>query len=271
MLLALVCPSGEIFSGLCTQIAAKDPTGVFGPVTTYLLGPICFFIGSLVAGHVIRAVAERTPVIRRDAQVHTLLHNVISAAMYIIAVFGALVVGGLPITVLLTFGGLGSLALGLAFQDVLRNILAGIFLLVEQPFKIGDVITVGEYTGVVETIQLRTTALKTGDGRLAVVPNLNCFSSPVVNMSAYDLRRFTVTVRVPRDRPLDELLRSARKTLTAHKSLAKHPAPGVRPQVDGEETLIHCDYWLDYRSFDADAVAAELAEAVAPLGFKTAS
>src|SRR5207249_3391817 len=100
------------------------------------------------------------------------------------------------ISVLLTFGGLASLAVGLAFQDVLRNILAGIFLLIEQPFRIGDHISVETQSGVVETIQLRTTGLRTEDGRLAIVPNLSCFSNTVVNQSAYPTRRFTVSLRV---------------------------------------------------------------------------
>src|SRR5690242_14919926 len=58
----------------------------------------------------------------------------------------------------LVFGGFGflALALSLAFQDILKNFIAGIFLLVERPFRLGDEITVDNHTGVVEDIEMRT-------------------------------------------------------------------------------------------------------------------
>src|SRR5258708_27818871 len=131
----------------------------------------------VVAGRIVRAIVARgMSHAEVDRQVTTLVHNLLTAAIAVIAGFGGLTAAGLSINVLLTFGGLTSLAIGLAFQDLLRNILAGIFLLVERPFRIGDVITVGDLTGSVQTIELRTTALRLGDGRLAVLPNLSAFN-----------------------------------------------------------------------------------------------
>jgi small-conductance mechanosensitive channel len=178
-----------------------------------------------------------------------------------LALLSGLVTAGVPLAFLLTFGGLASLAIGLAFQDVLRNILAGIWLLVERPFKIGDLIAlVGvDMSGVVQTITLRTTAMRTADGRLAVVPNLTVFSGVVVNSSAYGQRRYTVSLRVERDHDLEGALRAARRELEATVEIAKEPPPRVDPQLDGEGMLLHCRYWLDYRTHDVDAIAADLA------------
>jgi len=72
-----------------------------------------------------------------DRQVRTLVHNVLTVVTYVIAVLSAVVVGGVNVAVLLTVAGLGTVAIGLALQDILRNILAGIWLLLEHPFLLG--------------------------------------------------------------------------------------------------------------------------------------
>ncbi len=268
MLAAIPCDTGSSFSDLCLWIQDRDPSGVLGPIASRLLAPVIVFVIIVVCGRLIRRLFARTPALARDPQVRTLVHNVITALMYVFALLAALVAAGLSISVLLTFGGLTSLAVGLAFQDVLRNLLAGIFLLVEQPFKIGDWITVDTYSGAVQTIQLRTTALRTADGRLAIVPNLACFSHAVINHSAFDHRRFTVSLRVARQKNLAEVLPRAAELLGKNRSLAKNPAPAVSAQLDGEEFVIHCQYWLDYRAYDSDEVAADVAASLAELGMK---
>src|SRR5260221_2766304 len=111
-----------------------------------------------------------------------------------VAVLSGLTAGGLSISILLTVAGVGSLAIGLAFQDLLRNVLAGIFLLIERPFRICDLITVGDQTGSVQTIQLRTTALRTPDRKLAILPNLAAFAGTRINATAYDIRQYSVAV-----------------------------------------------------------------------------
>jgi small conductance mechanosensitive channel len=176
-------------------------------------------------------------------------------------VVSGLVTAGINAAFILTFGGLASLAIGLAFQDVLRNVLAGIWLLLERPFRIGDLIAlVGvDIGGVVQTITLRTTALRTADGRLAVIPNLTVFSGVVVNSSRYGQRRYTVRLRIERDHDLEAALRAARRELEAISEIAREPAPTVQPQLDGEGILLHCGFWLDHRTHDVDAVTADVA------------
>src|ERR1041384_5100128 len=67
--------------------------------------------------------------------------------------------------------GISGVAIGFAFRDILQNFLAGILLLLAQPFKLGDEISVGNYEGVVQEIQARATLIKTYDGYLIVIPN----------------------------------------------------------------------------------------------------
>ncbi|MEO8897368.1 MAG: mechanosensitive ion channel domain-containing protein [Candidatus Dormibacter sp.] len=257
---AFSCSPDFFFDDLCVTVRGHDPTGIFGPLIERLVGPLLIFILVFLTGRVLRRFLDRgLQRARADAQVRALVRNIGAAVIWFFAVLSGLVTAGVPLAFLLTFGGLASLAIGLAFQDVLRNILAGIWLLVERPFVIGDLVNIGEMGGVVETITLRTTALRTGDGRLAVIPNLTVFTGVIVNSSAYSQRRYTVSLRIERDHDLEAAMRAARREVAAAPEVAKEPVPLVVPQLDGEGILLHCHYWLDYRTHDVDAITADLA------------
>jgi len=88
---------------------------------------------------------------------------------------------GIQISGLLTFLGALSLAVTFALQDVLKNLVAGLYLLWERPFIIGDSIQVKDVTGTVEDVQVRTTLLRAGNGQLIVVPNAVLFTEIVTN------------------------------------------------------------------------------------------
>ena len=92
--------------------------------------------------------------------------------------------------------GIGSVAIGLAFRDILQNFLAGILLLVTQPFRISDQIVASSYEGTVEDIQTRATFIRTYDGRRVVVPNAELFTDTVVVNTAFEHRRLEYDVGI---------------------------------------------------------------------------
>ena len=75
--------------------------------------------------------------------------------------------------------GIGSVAIGFAFQNILQNFLAGILLLVNEPFRLGDLISVTGIEGNVEDIQARATVVTTKEDRRVVIPNAVLFTNPV--------------------------------------------------------------------------------------------
>jgi small conductance mechanosensitive channel len=159
------------------------------------------------------------------------------------------------------FGSFGILALAfsLAFQDILKNFLAGIFLLLERPFKIGDEITVDGHTGTVDNVEIRTTTLRTEDGEEVLIPNSLVYTETIVNRSRYPVRMFTVTAKLPPGQALDGIAERVRARLEAVPEVAKDPPPhvGLLPNIDGGVTL-EVRYWLDYRRHNAVAVQAAL-------------
>jgi small-conductance mechanosensitive channel len=99
-------------------------------------------------------------------------------------------------TQLIQLLGIGSVAIGFAFRDILENFLAGILLLLTEPFRIGDQIKTNEVEGTVDEIETRATTIRTYDGRRVVIPNGQLFTNIVTVNTAYDKRRLEYDIGV---------------------------------------------------------------------------
>ena len=123
--------------------------------------------------------------------------------------------------------GISSVAIGFAFRDILQNFLAGILLLVTQPFRIGDQIVAGTNEGTVENIQTRATFIRTYDGRRVVIPNAALFTGTVVVNTAFDHRRLEYDIGIGYgddvDRARGLILDAVRRT----EGVLADPAPDV--------------------------------------------
>ena len=201
--------------------------------------------------------------VKADAQVTLLANRIVFLAALIIGVVAAFtVLFGSPA---LVFGGFGFLALAfsLAFQDILKNFIAGIFLLLERPFRLGDEITVDNHTGIVENIEMRATTLRTSEGEQVLIPNALVYTGTIINRTRYPTRLFTLTAKVPAGVALDGLAEKLRDELKSRPDIAKDPPPrvGMQPNIDGGITL-EVRYWLDYRRNDPLAVQAAVGQQV---------
>src|SRR5579864_2007040 len=257
----MTCDSSNWFNFVCTAIQGHDQSGLAGPLVQHVLSAIAIFIVLYLVGRLTRVLvlwAMRRG--KADRQVRTLVRNLITVTTYVVALISALVVYGVNVAVILTAAGVGTVAIGLAFQDLLRNVLAGIWLLLEQPFRLGDTITVLDQTGAVQNITLRTTTLRTGIGELAILPNLTLFTGIVINTSHFDTRRLSVGVRLAVDANLEEVMRRARKDIEQVPGIEKQPAIAFEPTLAGDVPVLRCHFWVNQRSQDPDAVMAAVAE-----------
>jgi small conductance mechanosensitive channel len=195
--------------------------------------------------------------VKADPQVALLVNRIVFLAAVVIGVIVAFSeLFGSPT---LVFGGFGFLALAfsLAFQDILKNFIAGIFMLLERPFRLGDEITVDNHTGIVENIEMRATTLRTSEGEQVITPNSLVYTGTIINRTRYPTRLFTLTAKVPGGAALDGLAERLKEQIQSRPDVAKDPPPQVvlQPSIDGGLTL-EVRYWLDYRSNDPLAVQA---------------
>jgi small conductance mechanosensitive channel len=142
--------------------------------------------------------------------------------------------------------GIAGFTIGFALQDVAKNFVAGILLLLQQPFDIGDVIQVSDYTGHVQAITLRTTEIRTLDGRFVLIPNGDVFTSAIVNFSRADRRRVELMIGVAADSDLDHVTRVALDAITPIDGLIEDPSPRAAFGNFGESTIdFTLHYWID--------------------------
>src|SRR3989440_1701432 len=150
------------------------------------------------------------------------------------------------------------LVIGLSLQDILKNFFAGVWVLVERPFRIGDAIEVAGYSGSVEEISFRTTQLRTDDGREVIVPNGTFMTSAVVNLTRFPTRRASAVLVLPADEKAITT-EDVRAALAKTDGVSPEPPPSVelRGVADGKAQYL-VTFWAANRE-------AALAQAIRSL------
>jgi len=135
-----------------------------------------------------------------------LIDTVVSIAIWIIGLMIAatVVLPGLTPASLVAGLGVGTIAIGFAFQDFFQNFLAGILIMVREKMRIGDVIECEGIIGKVEHISLRETHVRKLSGELTIVPNSTLFKNPVEILTDGAQRRHEIVVGVAYDTDLDK-------------------------------------------------------------------
>jgi small conductance mechanosensitive channel len=121
----------------------------------------------------------------------------------------------------------GGVAIGVAWGGLLANFAAGAFLVVLRPFKVGDVVTAGGVTGMVDAIGLFGTTINTPDNVLTIVGNNKIFSDTIQNFSANPYRRVDLTATINNDVDHRRAIRLLKERLAAIPNVLETPAPVV--------------------------------------------
>ncbi|MBE9031384.1 mechanosensitive ion channel family protein [filamentous cyanobacterium LEGE 11480] len=140
--------------------------------------------------------------------------------------------------------GLGSVAIGFAFQDIVKNFLAGILILVQNPFSIDDQIIIGDYEGVIEHVSFRTTQIRTYQGERIFIPNAVVFSSAVQVRTAYQHRRTDLAVGVDYSTPLKDAVEILHRSVGQVEGVLQNPEPEVDLIGFGDSSIdLVARYW----------------------------
>jgi small conductance mechanosensitive channel len=156
-----------------------------------LVGLAVFSIGLLIARGV-RAAVTRAAMLRdTSAASAAVLGRIASGTARLVAFLIAawIALPSVSAADLFNLLGIGGVAIGFAFRDVLQNLLAGILILLTRPFRIGDQIRQGDHEGTVEDIWVRATVLRTYDNRRILIPNATLFTDKIEVITAYENRR----------------------------------------------------------------------------------
>ncbi len=174
----------------------------------------------------------------RLAQVKTfsaILRTTLHATLWTLTTLQALSILGVNLGPLLASAGVAGIAVGLAAQTIVKDILNGTLILLEDQFNIGDSVRISGMNGVVEAMTLRRTEVRDGDGTLYVIPNSQI--TTVANLSR-EFSQATVNVSVDFSAPPDEILELLRETAMEVRRDARFAADFLAdPQVLGVDAM----------------------------------
>lgn len=159
--------------------------------------------------------------------------------------------------------GLGSVAIGFAFQDIFKNFLAGILLLLEEPFRLGDQVIMGDYEGTVEAIKIRSTHLRTYTGELVEIPNSIVFTNPVRVMTAFRSRRTDLDIGVDYTTPLPLAKQTFLDVVNSADGVLSSPEPEVDVVGFGDSSInFKVRYWTTPQIAEVRRIKSQIAIAL---------
>ena len=167
---------------------------------------IGLFIGSLISRWILRGLSHTSSV---DISVARVIAKTVKYAIWSVILLTVLTQFGVETTsIIAALGGL-ALAVGLALQGTLSNVASGLMIMSQRPFRVGEVISVGNIIATVEEIGLFTTQLRQPDGLFVMMPNNELWNQPIINFTRHPTRRFELIVGIG----YDDSMQSAREAL----------------------------------------------------------
>ncbi|MEN9787127.1 MAG: hypothetical protein RLZZ299_2391 [Pseudomonadota bacterium] len=207
-----------------------------GATTLAVARAIGTFLVAWVGARWVRRLLLRVPASALDPTVRDLLARTLAPLALLVAIPVAMDALGFSITSFIALLSTAGLAVAVGLKDSLSNIASGVLLLVLQPFREGDTVSVAGVQGKVHRVRLLTTDLDTSDGRRVVILNNKVVAGPMERVGTDGRVRVTVHVRLPRATfDADALARLG--TLVAGTPGCTLPADGVTP-VDFEHVVL---------------------------------
>jgi small conductance mechanosensitive channel len=155
------------------------------------------------------------------------------------------------VTAFLAGLGIAGLTVGLALQDVLKNFVAGVILLVQQPFHVGETIGVKGFDGTITAIDLRATEMRASDGRLVILPNSDVLVNPIINYSRTSQRQAVLSLSLPLTCELEtvkQILMNAGKDIAG---FLYEPEPSVTfVSLTDSAMQVNISFWVDVKTND---------------------
>lgn len=225
-----------------------------------LMVAVLALLGFWLAAKLARGVLHRF--LRRvspNAQVNQLVGQTVFLAVLITGLFVALGILGLQKTVasLLAGAGIIGLALGFAFQDIAANLMAGIYLNIQHPFRAGHLIESKEFFGVVKRIHLRWTEVRNPQGQLVLIPNKQVFENPILNYSATGRRRIDIRIGVSYGDDLEKVKQVGLRAVEQVSTRKPDTEVELFFEEFGESSIdLVVRFWIDFTSSQADYLQA---------------
>ena len=187
---------------LLESVWTKFTTGVATFFEDYLpkiiVAVLIMVAASILARYAESLVEKALNKSKADKSVTILLKNLTRWTVLGVGIFISI---GLfvDVSTLMTTLGLATFAVTFAFQDVLKNLVSGIIILIQHPFNVGEAVNISGFEGTVVSIATRMTEMECFDGRFVAIPNGNAISQPIINYTRSPKRRAELPMKFSYD------------------------------------------------------------------------
>ena len=153
---------------------------------------------------------------------------------------------GYFVSSILAGAGITAIIIGFAFKDIAENFLSGIILAMNRPFNIGDIIELDNFKGTIKDLELRSTHIRTPDGRDIYIPNSSLIKSPLVNYTKDGLLRLDFILGVATESNINDIRKIILDSLISNEDILQNPPPNVITENIGVSSIdIRVLFWID--------------------------
>ncbi len=213
-------------------------------LTAVIILVFTFLIGRIFSKLFLNKIKSKV----KDSLLAGFLGQVGKWIIYLFGILAALQVLGFGYFAasLLTGAGISAIIIGFAFKDIAENFLAGILLAINRPFNIGDIIEIDKFKGTIKNLELRTTHVRTADGRDIYVPNSTLIKSSLVNFTKDGLLRLDFGIGLATETNLENVRNLILEHLKTNELILKNPPANVIVENLGVSTVdIRVLFWID--------------------------
>lgn len=227
-----------------TQAARSAWMQLSEPARIALIAIAILFIG-VYFSKIAQSLTRRGLSYRRaDPEISLLVSRIVQWSILFFAILISARQLGVDITAALAGLGILGFTIGFALQDVSKNFMAGLLILLQQPFELGDTIQISGFTGTILDINLRDTEIRTVDGLTVRIPNGDVFTQPVTNFTGLQRRRLQISLNLAYDNDLEKVRRITRETIRSIEGVLDDPAIDIRFEAFTDYSIrMNIAYW----------------------------
>ena len=212
---------------------------------------LILIIGFRIVKILIKLINKGKGFNKLEKSVQTFIVSFINILLKCLVLITGLAYLGIPMTSLITLFGTASLAVGLALQGGLTNMVGGLMILIFKPFKVGDYVDTHVDSGTVSEISIFYTTLVTPDNKSIVLPNGNLANSAIVNYSHFEKRRLDIDFSVSYNSDVDKVKKVILEVINSEEKILKNEDIFVRLTSHADSALVFStrvwvkneDYW----------------------------
>ena len=233
-----------------------------------LRGLLVLAVGFFLVYWINKLLRRNKKLMKIEPTLRGFLLNLIRVVLSVLVVLTAVNIMGIPMTSILTLVASGGVAIGMAMQGVVGNLIGGLILLILHPIRAGEYVKIGESEGTVKTVGVYYTELVTPENKHLSLPNGTLTNTPITNFSRLGTRRLDLTFSVDYSSDMDTVYRVLNELVANQDGILPDPAPQMVLFKCADSSLDFAvrvwvktdDYWpLNFRLLDEGKRALDAA------------